>query len=277
MAGQPSKILFLIAGNAGHGKDAFADYLKGVVGHWASVYSTAYAYGIKKIVHETYGTPWEILNGNKDVKESSYIYLGGQKTDVTVRRALQNIGQFHRQTFGPTCWAAATLTRCKASQKRICIVTDARHPAEEIHWIGDEAAAAGFLVVPIRVRRSSVDVNPDHPSESLILAESDASFSFIVENDGSLEDLQKAAEQLACAAVILQKTGKKKLKKGDGFVVRYKFDGHLPYEPQLTLGDADLLREKITTEVDCREDTEVPLYATEEVKFGLLTGAARGD
>lgn len=271
MSDQPTKILFLIGGNAGAGKDSFADYLREITALWCGgTYSTAYAYGIKKIVHETYGTPWEILNGNKDVKESSYIYVGSQKTDVTVRRALQKIGQFHRETFGPTCWAAATLTRCKQSGERICIVTDARHPAEEIHWIGDEAASAGYRVIPVRVRRSSVPVNPDHPSESLILAEPDDSFSFIVENDGTLEDLRRAAEQLACAALVLQKTGKKKLKKKDnGFVVR-SHAGHLPFEPQLAPDDADSLATRLTTAGGSP-------FSVEEIKFDLLRGVACGD
>jgi hypothetical protein len=267
MGEQPNKILFLIGGNAGHGKDTFADFLREVTVLWTGTYSTAYAYGIKKIVHDTYGTPWEILNGNKDVKESTFVHMGKQKTEVTVRRALQKIGQFHRETFGPTCWAAATLTRCKQSQERVCIVTDARHPAEEIHWIGDEAASAGFTVVPIRVRRSSIPVNPDHPSESLIVAEPDESFTFIVENDGTLDDLQRAAEQVACAAVILQKTGKKKLKqKNNGFVVRAE-QGYLPYEPQLTPGDADILCERLI-------DTEGFHHSVEEIKHDLLRGAA---
>lgn len=273
MGGQPAKILFLIGGNAGHGKDSFADYLKEIMSLWTGsmgTYSTAYAYGIKKIVHETYGTPWEILNGNKDVKESSYIHLGGQKTGVTVRRALQKIGQFHRQTFGATCWAAATLTRCKQMNARICIVTDARHPAEEIHWIGDEAASQGFLVVPVRVRRSSVEVNPDHPSESLILAEPDESFSFIVENDGTLDDLKRAAEQAACAAVLIQKTGKKKLKKkkNNGYVVRAE-NGFLPYEPTLSAEDADLLCQQLI-------DAEGFPHSVEVVKTDLLKGVASG-
>jgi len=272
MGEQPHKILFLIGGNAGHGKDTFADYLKEVTTLWTNgTYSTAYAYGIKKIVHETYGTPWEILNGNKEVKESSYIHLGGQKTDVTVRRALQKIGQFHRQTFGATCWAAATLTRCKQSGERICIVTDARHPAEEIHWIGDAAASQGFLVVPVRVRRESVPVNPDHPSESLILAEPDDSFSFVVENDGTLEDLKRAAEQVACAAVLMQKSGKRKLpnpKKDLAWVVRAE-NGYLPHEPTLVAEDADALCQQLI-------DAEGFPHSIEVVKFDLLVGAACG-
>jgi len=269
MGEQPNKILFLIGGNAGHGKDTFADYLKEVTTLWTGTYSTAYAYGIKKIVHETYGTPWEILNGNKDVKESSFIYLGGQKTEVTVRRALQNIGQFHRETFGPTCWAAATLTRCKQSNERVCIVTDARHPAEEIHWIGDEAASAGFVVVPVKIRRESVPVNPDHPSESLILAEPDGSFSFIIKNDSTLEDLRRAAEQVACAAVLLQKAGKKKLPgKLMAFGVRAE-PGHMPYEPTLSAESADLLANRMTDETGIHHTAEL-------LKFDLLTGVASG-
>jgi hypothetical protein len=270
VAEKPNKILFLIGGNAGHGKDTFADYLKEVMILWTGVYSTAYAYGIKKIVHETYGTPWEILNGNKEVKESSYVHLGGQKTDVTVRRALQNIGQFHRETFGATCWAAATLTRCKKSNERVCVVTDARHPAEEIHWIGDVAASQGFLVIPIRVRRASVPVNPDHPSESLVLAEPDGSFSFLIENDRSLDDLRHAAEQVACAAVLLQKAGKKKLPKKDflAFTVRAE-NGYLPYEPTLCAQSADLMCQRLI-------DTEGFHHNVEVLKLDRLQGVACG-
>lgn len=269
MSDHPSKILILVGGSAGHGKDSFADYLKEITTYWAETYSTAYADGIKKILHETYGTPWEILNGNKDVKESSYVYLSEQKTDVTVRRALQKIGQFHREAFGPTCWAASTLTRCKKSNARICIITDARHPAEEIHWIGDVAASAGFLVVPVRARRSSVPVNPDHPSESLILAEPDESFSFLIENEGTLEDLQNMAEQVACAAVLLQKAGKQKLPKNlMAFVVRDE-QGHMPYEPTLSAESADLLADRMTNETGIHHTAEV-------LNLDLLKGVACG-
>jgi len=264
-----NKILFLIGGNAGHGKDSFADYLTNVTCLWAETFTDAYAYGIKKIVHENYGVPWEILNGNKTVKESSFIYLGGQKTGMTVRRALQKIGQFHRVTFGATCWANAALQRAKRSGHRICIVTDARHPAEEIHWIGDEAASAGFLVVSVRVRRSSVPVNADHPSESLILAEPDESFSFLVENDGSLDDLKNMAEQVACAAVVLQKTGKKKIKKkGAGWLVRSP-EGLLPYEPLLTAEEADTLSTRA-------KDVDGPHFV-QELELDMVEGSACGN
>ena len=266
----PSKILFLIGGNAGHGKDSFADYLLEVFNLWCETYSTAYAYGIKKIVHETYGVPWEILNGDKDVKENSFVYIGREQTKVTIRRALQKIGQFHRETFGPTCWASATLTRVKRSGARVSVVTDARHPAEEIHWIGEEARAAGYLVLPVRVRRSSVPVNADHPSESLIVKESDESFSFLIENEGSLEDLRVAAEQLACAAVLLQKAGKTSLPKKNlmAFGVRAE-NGYLPYEPTLSAEDAYTLCEELILK-------EGFPYSVEVLKFDKLAGAASG-
>jgi len=264
---EPSKILFLIAGNAGHGKDALAGYLQQRATLWCETYATAYAYGIKKILHDTYGVPWDILNGNKDVKESSYIYVGRRRSEVTIRRALQGIGQFHRETFGPTCWANAALTRIKAAGARIAIITDARHPAEELHWIGDEAAAAGFFVVPVRVRRADIPVIADHPSESLILAEPDSSFSFLIENNGSLDDLERAAEQLICGAVVLQKTGAKKLKKrGNGFVVRAE-QGYLPYEPVITPEEADNLARLCT-------DREGFHHSVEELSFDLLKGSA---
>lgn len=267
MSKAANRILFLVGGNAGAGKDSFADYLKEITSLWTETYSTAYAYGIKKILHETYGVPWEILNGDKDVKESHFVYVGRQRSKLTIRRALQKIGQFHRDTFGPTCWASATLTRCKQSNSRVCIVTDARHPVEEIHWIGEEAAAAGYLVIPVRLRRSSVPVNPDHPSESLILAEPDDSFSFVIENEGSLEDLRRVAEQVACAAVLLQKAGKQRLPKNlMAFGVRAE-PGHMPYEPTLLVDHADLLADQMTNETGINHTTEV-------LKLDLLKGAA---
>lgn len=261
----PSRILFLIAGNAGHGKDSFARRLRTIIEPWTSeVNVTSYAYGIKKILHDNYGVPWEILEGDKDVKENSYVYIGTDKTDITVRRALQKIGQFHRETFGATCWAASALTRCKQSDARVSIITDARHPAEEIHWIGEQARNSGFLVLPIRIRRSSVPVIADHPSESLILDEPDASFSFVVENEGSLEDLHKVAEQIACAAIFLQKTGKKRLKKKDAaYVLRTPDNGTL-YEPFADEDEAKLLHSV---------HAHLPLEA---VTFDLLKGTACG-
>jgi hypothetical protein len=256
----PSRILFLIAGNAGHGKDTFARFLNEIIEPWTSVHTTSYAYGIKKILHDNFGVPWSILEGDKDVKENSYVYVGNEKTDLTIRRALQKIGQFHRETFGATCWAASALTRCKQSVARVSIITDARHPAEEIHWISEQAGAAGFLPISVLVRRASVPVIADHPSESLILAEPDGSFSLIIENDASLADLRKVAEQVACAAILLQKTGKKKLKKKDAaYIIRKD----------------DLVMHEPFTEADAANYADGP-YKIERVSFDLLKGAACG-
>lgn len=256
----PSKIMLLIGGSAGHGKDTFARFLKEIITPWTEVHTTSYAYGIKKILHDNYNVPWEILEGDKDIKESSFIHVGAEKTDLTVRRALQKIGQFHRETFGTTCWAASALTRCQQSPARVSVITDARHPAEEIHWISKQAEAAGFLPIPIRVRRASVPVIADHPSESLILAEPDASFSFVIENDGSLDALRKVAEQVACAAVLLQKTGKKRLKKKEAAYIIRK-DEVAMYEP--------------FTETDAAHYASGP-YKIEKILFDLLKGAACG-
>jgi hypothetical protein len=264
------KILLIIGGSAGHGKDTLARMVQEIITPWTEVHTTSYAYGIKKILHDNYGTPWEILEGVKDVKENSFIYIGNQKTDLTVRRALQKIGQFHRETFGATCWAASALTRCQQSNARVSIITDARHPAEEIHWIGAQAQAAGFMPIPIRVRRSCVPVIADHPSESLILAEPDSSFPLLVENEGSLEDLRKMAEQVACAAVILQKTGKKKLKRSGGCVVR-DTTGRLPWEPQLSEEDAEVLVGSAAV-----FDPQRGPLAFETCEFDLLKGTALG-
>lgn len=199
------KEIIIIGGSAGHGKDSLADRIQHVLTN-AGIpsYRTAFAYGIKKILHESYGTPWEILNGVKDVKESTFVTLGGQKTPVTVRRALQGIGQFHRETFGPTCWAAATLNRCLNASERICIVTDARHPAEEIHWMKAQAEVFGHTVTTVRIRRQSVPLNLDHPSEALIAEEPDRTFDVVLENNETLGDLSEHAKRFIDSLRLLR-------------------------------------------------------------------------
>jgi energy-coupling factor transporter ATP-binding protein EcfA2 len=201
-----NKLMIILAGNAGHGKSTLEEMLIEIIEPWSSVRSDAYAFTLKKLVHDSLGAPWEILNAPRDVKESTLVTSWGGE-EITVRQALQDVGEWFRQRFGHLIWANSVKHRAEFSNERVTIVTDARHPKEEIHWMRSSCSEFARIFVA-RIRRASVPVKRGHPSEDYIADEPDSSFDFIIENDGDLGELRSAALELACACVYLAKTGK---------------------------------------------------------------------
>lgn len=212
MSEQPRKIVIIIGGNAGHGKDTLAGTLALQLGRWADTRVDAYAWALKQVVHLKTGIPMDILLGDKELKESYVHPLTGK----TARQLLQDEGETTRRDYGYLVWAWGTRERARFGRERITIITDARHPKEELHWMRDSIDFARVFLV--KIRRASVPVLRGHPSEDFIADEPDSTFDFIIENDGTKKDLAEAARELARACVLLAKTGKKKVKvKGDGW------------------------------------------------------------
>ena len=75
---------------------------------------------------------------------------------------------------------------------------------------------------------------------------------------------------MACAAVVLQKAGKKKLTKKELIFAIRDESGYMPYEPTLVATDADLLCQRLI-------DAEGTHHNVEVVKTDLLTRVACGD
>ena len=231
------KLVILIGGAAGHGKDSLANYLKKILSKWAPTRTDAYAWALKQCVHLKTGIPMDILLAPKDVKESYIDPLTGR----TVRKLLQDEGETTRQEYGHLVWAHGTMMRAKFSTERVSIITDARHPKEELHWMKEQCSEFA-RVFTVRIRRSSVPIKRGHPSEDLIADEPDSTFDFIIENEGDLEELKAAAIELARACVFLQKTGKKKVnRKGDGWGVPKA----IAYEPLTTEKESTFLSEPV--------------------------------
>ena len=236
--GTTGRIVILIGGCAGHGKDTFAEMLREVLDEWTSVRLDAYARTLKEVAHTALGIPDHILHADKSIKESTCVRIGMNNTDITVRKALQDIGEWFRQTFGHLIWASSVRARAETAPERISIITDARHPKQEIHWMKENCDFAQRTFA-VRVRNSRVPVKRGHPSEDLIADEPDTSFEFVIETEGTLEDLRRSASELACAIVFLTKTARKRVKRaGDGWGVTNK-DGVLVVEPLVTEEDAE--------------------------------------
>jgi len=261
----PRKLLVLIAGCAGHGKNTLGDFLQEIFEPWCSVRQDAFAYTLKSFAYQSMGTPWHILNGDKDVKESTNLEVAGEDTGITVRKGLQDIGEWFRNAFDERIWANSVRLRAQNSPERVTIVTDCRHPREEIFWM-TEVCRSFAKVFVVRIRNSRVPVKRGHPSEDRIADEPDTSFDFLIENEESIEALRLMARELASAIVILDKTGKKRLKRdGEGWAV-IGHDGSSPFEPQLTEEDANALARSLDDEP----------YRVICSTFGALQGQAIG-
>jgi len=206
-----TRVLVVVAGNAKHGKDTTADVLAELL---PDARRDAYAAPLKVCVHLKTGIPMDVLNGPQSVKEDPKFGRYGQ----TPRKLMQDEGQEARDRIGETVWMDRLVERTRAAQERCTIVSDGRHPNEEI--VGVRAALGSHgVVLGVRVVRQSVPVVRGHPSEDKIADAPDSLFDVIIRNDGTLEDLRAMVQQVADLAVLRAKTGGRK-KAPEGWIVR---------------------------------------------------------
>lgn len=198
------RLLLIVGGNAGAGKDSFGNFMaQRLQALSTSVRLDSYAWALKQIVHLKYGVPLHILNATKEVKESA-VYYG-----KTVRQLLQYEGQRAREECGPTVWADRLLDRVRLQSEQVAIITDARHPPEEI--VGMRTSASPARVVALRVVNPHVPITRGHPSEDLIADASDDIFDFIVTNDGTIGELAVKARDHVDAVLVLDQIGASKV------------------------------------------------------------------
>lgn len=223
------KIVVVVSGCAQHGKDTLSDLLAELL---PDARRDAYAAPLKMCVHLKTGIPMEILHGTSDQKES--ISLG--RYGKTPRRLMQEEGQEARERLGKTVWMDRAVERALAAQERVTIISDGRHPQEEIEGV-QERAGRQTVVLGVRVVRPSVPVVREHVSETKIADVSDDIFDVVVSNEGTLEDLRAQAQQVADLVVLRAKTG---LRLPTGFVVTFGEGRRLP-EPMVLREEAEAL------------------------------------
>lgn len=198
------KLVVVLAGTAGAGKDTFAGFLSNRLGRLSISYRRdAYAWALKQIAHLKYGIPLNILNADKVVKESTIFY------GKTVRKILQEEGEYARQTCGATVWADRVVDRLNFSTEQVTIITDARHPNEEI--IGMRQRLKDVRYFALRVVNPRIPVVRGHPSEDLIADAPDSIFDFVIHNESSLDDLQRLANDIVDVMLTLDQTDAKKI------------------------------------------------------------------
>lgn len=203
------RILLVVCGNMGAGKDTLADAVHALV---PGSERDAFANPLKQCVHLKTGIPMWVLNGPAAVKNDPKHGAYGK----TPRKLMQEEGEEARQRIGLTVWMDRLADRFLASHTKLMIVSDGRHPGEEIVAL-KERIGSQALVLFVRVRRPGDETwkENNHVSESRIAAMSDDQFDYVVVNDETLDDLkEKKARQLAVSAILRAMTGATFLQQG---------------------------------------------------------------
>lgn len=265
---EKSKTLILVAGNAGSGKDTLADLLDKNLSQYFTVDIDSFAQEIKNIIWGTFDVPWSVLQGNREVKESTYIMVGSTNTGLTVRDAHIKIGEFFRNTFGKNVWANRIRNRIASTNAPIFIVRDARFPEDEIKWT-KSAVSNIATVYTVRIKRPDQIVNSSEFTERQIAEANDDLFDFIINNDGDMTKLIEMAKQLSNAILIMRQTGNRVIKQREGWIVVNSDNNAvmLPFiEKQKALDHA--------VELNSTELVSDSEYRVVEGNFDLLRGNA---
>jgi len=172
-----------VAGKMNAGKDEIGKIIKSLDGSFKIV---KYADRLKEITALLLGCPREKLEDREfkesPLKEEWWIKdENGNVIKTTPRWMLQHIGtDCFRNLINPNTWVISTLSSYDDSQN--WVITDVRFP-NEVEGI----KKLGGIV--IRVKRPTDDLSNTHISETALDNYND--FDFIINNDGSIDDLRE--------------------------------------------------------------------------------------
>lgn len=199
------RILVVVCGNLHHGKDTLADALKELI---PDSIRDAFAAPLKMCVHLKTGVPLEWLNDPTKKDDPKWGVYG-----QTLRKLMQDEGEEARQRISLTVWSDRAVDRHEQGQARVRIISDGRHPDQEIVAV-KERVSKDTLVVAVRVKRPGYPIKRGHPSEDKIADAPDSSFDVNTLNDGTREEfIATKAQQLADYIYLWALTGKR-LKAG---------------------------------------------------------------
>ena len=140
------------------------------------------------------------LYGNGDIGLSAYHFIDfvkgenfyENKTDLT-RILLQLYGtEIFRDRIDPDYWVKQTIERIKKTEESVSIITDVRFP-NEIEMLDNDVE---LNTIVIRVERNIKRDGDKHEHESETALDNYVHYDYIVDNNGSLEDLWNSASTI---------------------------------------------------------------------------------
>lgn len=205
-----SKGLILgVVGKARVGKDTFGKYLRDV---FLSQYNrefktTAFAHRLKQMCLEHFNLNREQLWGDsKEIptkfnKPNSITnIMGSTDLDInnwTPREIMQELGSFYRRV-DHNFWVRKLDENWKYNNCPDTIITDVRH-INECEYVKEHG-----ILIKI-VRDDAADIHGmTHESETALDGKSDDYFDIVINNNGTLDDLQIAAYNAAKVIITLE-------------------------------------------------------------------------
>jgi len=190
-----------ISGKARSGKDTFAEMLQIELNKvsYPPYVMMAFAHELKTRCQAAFDLSYEQLWGDdKEVEDKRYLktakdsklgVVPGPPEDIhwTAREIMQEYGAFYRK-IDPEFWIKNLFRVAEDKEYKNIIITDVRYRNE-----ADYILNKGYV---IRVERDNKDDvhNMQHPSE--IELDGYGGFDFVVDNNGTLEDLERIAKDV---------------------------------------------------------------------------------
>lgn len=184
------KNIIILSGKKQSGKDTFAKFFNK---RWCKF---AFAWEVKNQLYTFLADILDIPVDNiymYDNKDNKLRITLADGTEWTNRQALQWYGQMMKQQFGQNYWANKIINDLKfAGSKQDYILTDCRFPYEADGI--KEAFQDKFKITTIYINRLTGLVDNDISENSI--SPENYKFDFVVDNNGSLEDLKKEYERI---------------------------------------------------------------------------------
>jgi hypothetical protein len=204
-----------LTAKARSGKDQFGEYLIKCFedNHDRIFIKTAFADELKQMCSEQFGLSFDQLWGDKkEIPDDRFIKpirpfcTGLGKDDLpnsywTPREIMQEIGSFYRKIdYG--FWVRALDKGLSKSDYKDFIITDVRH-INECEYVKNKG---GILIHIIREDADKIH-GMDHESETAL--NEYTNYDIEIDNNGTLDDLYKAAERTSDAIVTIERMMKK--------------------------------------------------------------------
>jgi hypothetical protein len=167
----------------------------------------AFAHELKTRCQAAFDLSYEQLWGDAKEELDKRYPKPGTDTFWTAREIMQNYGAFYR-TVDEQFWIKNLFKVAEEKEYKNVIITDVRY-INEADYI--QHKKGGYV---IRVERESKDDvhNMQHPSE--VQLDGYGGFDFVVDNNGTLDDLKNTAKEV-CQFLKVSETDLQKLFKGD--------------------------------------------------------------
>lgn len=191
--------IYLISGKSLNGKDSL--YEMCIDSGWVRA---SFADVLKEVVSKLYNFTYEQMFGNlKDVMDERYINLvddsisSEYKPFLTPRRILQIFGQDQRKLF-PDIWASylfnIKIPELIASGASKIAITDVRFKNEIA--VAEKLKPTNSRLIKVRIVRPGIVAKTNHLDISEIDLDDYSQWDFLIQNDGSLKDLQEKGYEM---------------------------------------------------------------------------------